>query len=35
MGVGGALVKNEFLQEKKWEELKELAKQFQKVAQNS
>lgn len=35
VGVGGALVKNEFLQEKKWEELKELAKQFQKVAQNS
>ena len=30
MGVGGALVKNEFLREKKWGELKELARKFRK-----
>nr|MBP9015990.1 2-dehydro-3-deoxyphosphogluconate aldolase [Candidatus Atribacteria bacterium] len=34
VGVGGALVKNEFIREKKWEELKKLAKQFKEAAQN-
>ncbi|HXL01812.1 MAG TPA: bifunctional 4-hydroxy-2-oxoglutarate aldolase/2-dehydro-3-deoxy-phosphogluconate aldolase [Candidatus Atribacteria bacterium] len=33
-GVGGALVKNEFIREKKWEELKKLAKQFKEATQN-
>jgi len=34
VGVGGALVKNEFIREKKWEELKKLAKQFKEATQN-
>ena len=34
VGVGGALVKNEFIRDKKWEELKKLAKQFKEATQN-